>query len=129
MYKLALFDLDGTLTDPKEGITKSVQYALATFNICVSELNELTKFIGPPLRDSFRDYYGFSVDDAEKAVAKYREYFSERGIFENTLYQGNSRIARRVAEKRRLLGGIDFKANGNMPRKSSSISGLAAISS
>lgn len=88
MYKIALFDLDGTLTNPKEGITKSVQYALASFGINVADLNELTKFIGPPLRDSFQEYYDFSTSEAETAVAKYREYFSERGIFENTLYKG-----------------------------------------
>jgi len=88
MRDLCLFDLDGTLTDPKEGITKSVQHALNYFSIKVSVLDELTKFIGPPLRDSFREFYGFSENDAELAVSKYREYFSETGIFENTLYKG-----------------------------------------
>jgi phosphoglycolate phosphatase len=87
-YDLYLFDLDGTLTDPKIGITKSVRYALAGFGISVPSLDHLTKFIGPPLRDSFKIYYGFSDAEAEKAVSIYREYFSEYGIYENTVYPG-----------------------------------------
>jgi phosphoglycolate phosphatase len=83
-----LFDLDGTLTDPKIGITKSVQYALKSFGIDEPNLNALTKFIGPPLRDSFANFYGFSANEAELAVAKYREYFSDKGIFENEVYLG-----------------------------------------
>jgi len=83
-----LFDLDGTITDPKEGITKSVQYSLKNFGIIVDDADTLTHFIGPPLRDSYKKYYGFSDAETETAVAKYREYFSEKGIFENTLYSG-----------------------------------------
>ena len=59
-YKYILFDLDGTLTDPKEGITKSVAYALKHFGIDVEDLDTLCKFIGPPLKDSFMQYYGLS---------------------------------------------------------------------
>ena len=55
-----LFDLDGTLTDPKEGITKSVQYALKHYGIWVDDLDSLCPFIGPPLKDSFQKYYDFS---------------------------------------------------------------------
>ena len=83
-----LFDLDGTLTDPKVGITKSVQHSLRSFGIDVPDCDELIKFIGPPLRDSYKLFYGFDDDGAEKAVAKYREYFAETGIFENTVYSG-----------------------------------------
>lgn len=67
-YKYILFDLDGTLTDPKEGITKSVAYALKHFGIDVEDLDTLCKFIGPPLKDSFMQYYGLSEDDAHLAV-------------------------------------------------------------
>ncbi|MCL2373529.1 MAG: HAD family hydrolase [Defluviitaleaceae bacterium] len=88
MYNLCLFDLDGTLTDPKVGITKSVKHALAHFGIEVPSLDALEKFIGPPLRDSFREFYGFTPEEAELAVAKYREYFPTKGIFENELYPG-----------------------------------------
>jgi phosphoglycolate phosphatase len=83
-----LFDLDGTLTDPKAGITKGIRYALASFGIEVADLDELEKFIGPPLYDTFRDFYRFSEAETEEAVARYREYYSETGIFENKLYGG-----------------------------------------
>lgn len=88
MYNWILFDLDGTLTDPGEGITNSVAYALKKYGIEVSDKSELYKFIGPPLRDSFMKYYGFSEDDALKAIEYYREYFRDTGIFENKVYEG-----------------------------------------
>lgn len=83
-----LFDLDGTLTDPKEGITKSVAYALKAFGIEVSDLDSLCCFIGPPLRDSFMEYYGFSEENAARAIDIYREYFSGKGLYENAAYEG-----------------------------------------
>ena len=86
MFEYILFDLDGTLTDPKEGITKSVQYALADFGIDEPDLDRLEPFIGPPLKESFMDFYGFSEDDALRAVEKYRERFVVTGIFENEIY-------------------------------------------
>lgn len=88
MKKYILFDLDGTLTDPKEGITKCVQYALDYFGIHEEDTDSLTKFIGPPLEDSFKQYYNMSDEDADKAVEKYRERFGSIGIFENAVYDG-----------------------------------------
>ena len=88
MEKILLFDLDGTLTDPKEGITKCVQYALKHFNIEVNDLDQLLCFIGPPLIDSFMNFYGMSEDNAKIAVEKYRERFKDIGIFENGVYDG-----------------------------------------
>lgn len=88
MYRYILFDLDGTLTDPGRGITNSVAYALDKFGITVTDKRELYKFIGPPLVDSFMNYYGFSEEDANKAVAYYREYFKPKGIYENEMYDG-----------------------------------------
>ena len=87
-YKYALFDLDGTLTDPGKGITKSVQYALAKYGIDVADRTELFCFIGPPLHESFEVYYGFSRDEALRAVDAYREYYAVKGIFENKVYEG-----------------------------------------
>ncbi len=87
-----LFDLDGTLTDPKEGITKSVQYALRHFGIETENLDELCCFIGPPLKDSFMEYYDFSEEQARKAIDIYREYFSGRGLYENKAYEGVSEV-------------------------------------
>ncbi len=85
-YDILLFDLDGTLTDPAEGITNSVMHALRKWGIEVSDRRELYCFIGPPLVDSFMKYYGFSREDAERSVEYYREYFRDRGLFENTVY-------------------------------------------
>ena len=81
-YRHLLFDLDGTLTDPMEGITRSVQYALRHFGIEVSDLRELCPFIGPPFAESFRTFYGFDDRQTSEAVAVSREYFTEKGIFE-----------------------------------------------
>jgi len=88
MYKYILFDLDGTITDPKVGITKSFQYALRKYDIQEDDLDELEKVIGPPLKDSFVDFYGFSEDKANEAIECFREYFKDKGIFENIAYEG-----------------------------------------
>lgn len=85
--KYIFFDLDGTLTNPAEGITNSVAYALQYYGISVSDKTQLYKFIGPPLAQSFTDFYGFSPDKAKEAVEKYREYFADTGIFENMVYE------------------------------------------
>ena len=86
-YPVILFDLDGTLTDPTEGITKSVQHALARFDIA-AELDSLRSFIGPPLHHSFMREYGFDEPQARLAIQHYREYFSDRGIYENRMFEG-----------------------------------------
>ncbi len=87
-YNYVFLDLDGTLTDPAEGITNSVAYSLTHYGITVENKKELECFIGPPLYASYEKYYGFSHDKAIEAVEKYREYFSNKGIFENRLYDG-----------------------------------------
>ncbi len=87
-YRYLLFDLDGTLTDPKVGITTCVQYALNHFGIYESDNTKLEPFIGPPLQDSFMQFYGMSSQNAQKAVEKYRERFSEVGLYENSIYEG-----------------------------------------
>ena len=96
MYETILFDLDGTLTDPGEGITNSVAYALRKYGIEVTDRRELYKFIGPPLKDSFMKYYGFSEDEAIKAIECYREYFRDTGIFENKVYEGVEDMLRSI---------------------------------
>ena len=70
-YQHILFDLDGTLTDPMIGITSSVKYALSYFNIEVEDLRSLCPFIGPPLKTSFKDFYQFTDEQADVAIAKY----------------------------------------------------------
>ena len=87
MIKYILFDLDGTLTDPKEGITKCVQFALLRFGI-ERECDELLEFIGPPLKEKFMEYANLSEEDGVRAVEYYRERYAPIGKFENGLYEG-----------------------------------------
>ena len=87
MIKYILFDLDGTLTNPKEGITKCVQYALKHFGI-ERECDELISFIGPPLKEQFMEYASLTEEEGVKAVEIYRERFAPIGIFENEIYDG-----------------------------------------
>jgi phosphoglycolate phosphatase len=97
------FDLDGTLTDPKIGITASIQYALARFNIRIPTQDELTWCIGPPLHASFKALLGTSDADADRAVELYRERFADVGLFENTLYAGVEDVLAAVAAPGRRL--------------------------
>jgi phosphoglycolate phosphatase len=97
------FDLDGTLTHPKIGITTSIQYALARFDIAVPTQDELTWCIGPPLHDSFKAFLGNSDSDADRAVGFYRERFGDVGLFENTLYHGIEDVLTAVAADGRRL--------------------------
>jgi len=88
MYDVILFDLDGTLTDPKPGITKSVQYALSKMDIIEEDIEKLTPFIGPPLKASFKEFYNMSDEQATQAIVYYRERFSTVGLYENMVYVG-----------------------------------------
>ncbi len=97
-FRYVLFDLDGTLTDPKEGICRSVQYALHQMDIEEPDIDKLEPFIGPPLEDSFMEFYHMSKADAEKAIAHYRERFSSIGLFENMVYDGIPQMLKRVKE-------------------------------
>ncbi len=87
-YNVILFDLDGTLTDPKIGITKSVQYALVKFGMEEPDLDKLIPFIGPPLVESFQEFYSLNQEQAQAAVGYYREYFAKTGMYENAVYPG-----------------------------------------
>lgn len=88
MYSIVLFDLDGTLTDPKIGITTCVQYALQKMGIDEPDLDKLIPFIGPPLTYSFKEYYHLSDEQAEQAIGYYRERFSTVGLYENAVFPG-----------------------------------------
>ena len=86
-YKYVFFDLDGTITDPFVGICTCVKYSLERFGI-YTEIQEHTAFIGPPLKDSYMKYYGFSEEEATLAIDIYRERYHDTGIFECELYPG-----------------------------------------
>lgn len=83
-----LLDLDGTLTDSKDGILNSVRYALRQMEVAIPPEDVLQTFIGPPLVESFQTCCGFSEGRAWKAVELYREYFGDKGLFENAPYEG-----------------------------------------
>lgn len=99
MKKYLLFDLDGTLTDPGTGITACVRYALQAFGIEETDQAKLEQFIGPPLQDSFMDFYGFDAEQAQAAVEKYRERFQDTGIFENEVYDGIPKMLHTLQSK------------------------------
>ena len=86
--KYVLFDLDGTLTDSREGIVNSIEYMLGHYQITVKNRDELQPWLGPPLKESLMKYCGFAEGKALEGVNVYREYFDRQGIFENQVYPG-----------------------------------------
>lgn len=102
-YNVILFDLDGTLTDSSPGIINSIIYALKKYNISVENTDTLRKFLGPPLHESFKEFYGFSEERAMEAVSFYREYFSTRGLLENTVYDGIKEMLQALKDKGKTL--------------------------
>ena len=102
--KAILFDLDGTLIDSSEGITKSAQYALAHYGIEETDLKKLYFFIGPPLSVTFQTHYGFSEKKAYEAVQVYRERYNKIGIFECSLFPGVETCIRKLKESGYMIG-------------------------
>ncbi len=84
--KIVLFDLDGTITDSSEGIVNSIKYALSRLGFPEEPTEKIKQFIGPPLQQTFKINYG--ITDYQNAVTIYREYYAEKGIYENRLYDG-----------------------------------------
>lgn len=96
MFDCILFDLDGTLTNPKEGITGCVQYALSSIGKQADSLEELEYFIGPPLKEQFKIHTGCDNKTAEELLLKYRERFSVIGLYENEIYDGISKLLEKL---------------------------------
>jgi phosphoglycolate phosphatase len=94
-----LFDLDGTLTDSRLGITKSIQYALGKLGKPVPAVGDLLWCIGPDLRESFKKILKSDDDTAETAVTFYREYYKEKGKFENEVYSGIPEVLEELNEQ------------------------------
>ena len=103
MMDYILMDLDGTITNTKEGITKSIQYALRAMNIYIDDLDSLTKHIGPPLRDGFMEFYGFNEEEAEKATAEYRKYYVDKGIYQCEAYEGMEDLLTKLKQAGKYL--------------------------
>lgn len=103
-FDIVLFDLDGTLSNSKEGITKSVQYALAKFGIHETDLDKLEHFIGPPLVDEFVRAYNFSKEQAQIATATYRERYEPIGLYETSIYPDTEEMLQAVKHSGSLIG-------------------------
>jgi Mrp family chromosome partitioning ATPase len=99
LFDVVLFDLDGTLTDPKQGITSCVQYALASIGIDEPDLDELEDFIGPPLKEHFMERYSLDEKTALECVRKYRERYNPIGVYENKKYDGIDEVLRTLKER------------------------------
>lgn len=102
-YDTFFFDLDGTLTDSSLGITNSVMYALKKYGIEETDRTKLYPFIGPPLAVSFENFYGFSREQCMEAIGFYREYYQDKGIFENRIYDGLEDVLRELKERGKRL--------------------------
>lgn len=103
MYKAILFDLDGTITESGEGITKSVQYALEKIGKPEQDLEKLRVFVGPPLLEQFMKYADLDEETARQAVVFYRERYTVTGIYENSVYPGVRELLEELREKGYLL--------------------------
>ena len=87
-YDYVIFDFDGTVVDTGEGILKSLQYSFKEMGNEVPSLDELKKFIGPPIHYSYTTYYGISEEEVGMYIKKYRERYRSKGIYESALYKG-----------------------------------------
>ena len=102
-YTHLFWDLDGTLTESAPGIINCVRYALESFGINETDDSRLLLFVGPPLVESFMNFYGFSEEKARKAMARYRERFGTVGIFENSVYEDIPRVLKALKESGKKL--------------------------
>lgn len=104
-YDYIFFDLDGTITQSEFGIIRSARYALSKMDIDTSNESDsqLQKFIGPPLHNSFTDYYGMSDEEADEAVRLYREFYEREGIFDAPLFEGIKEVAQSLSSQGKKL--------------------------
>ncbi len=103
MYNVIIFDLDGTLTNPFEGVINAAQYALEKLKIDAGNAETFNRFIGPPLLISFQEIYSLSEEDARRAVTLYREYYGVRGMYENSVYEGIPELLALLRQKGKIL--------------------------
>ena len=111
-YKYIIFDLDGTLSDSKEGITKSVQYALGKVGIIEENLDNLLHFVGPPMVEEYMKSYGMSEEKAYETLDYYRERYVPIGIHETQLYPGIMDILEAIKQKGLRIGMATSKPEG-----------------
>lgn len=96
LYKHIIFDLDGTLSDPREGVYNAYYYAAAKLNLQMPDVDVLATLIGPPLQKGFEDIFGLKGKEIDEAVDAFREYYGDRGLFENKLYAGISELLEEI---------------------------------
>ncbi len=110
-YKHLFFDLDGTLIDSKRGIFNAVHYTLDKMEIKAEDRpSDFNPFIGPPLRDSFRDLFNLTVEEAEMATKIYREYYSKTGLYEYSIYDGIPEALNQLVERGFVISLVTSKA-------------------
>ena len=102
-YEFILFDLDGTISDPKEGIVNSIKYALSKYGLEENDDKYLENFIGPSLFEAFKRFYSFGDEEVKKVVECYREYYSAYGIYENKIYPGIKELLKYLKEQDKKL--------------------------
>lgn len=102
-YRALLFDLDGTLTDSGDGITRSVQYALEKMGKPEPDLSKLRVFVGPPLMEQFMSYASLSEEEARQAIVYYRERYTPVGLYENEVYDGVPGMLKTLKDQGYLL--------------------------
>jgi len=104
MYDVILFDLDGTLTDSKDGIIESIQHALSELGIRESNVDKLVSFIGVPLIESFRKHYSLDATQARRGIELYRKHYADVGIQTNAAYPGIPELLEELnAQGKRLI--------------------------
>ena len=103
-FDYVIFDFDGTVADTGEGILKSLQYSFTAMGDPEPDLRDLTKFIGPPVYYSYTTFYGISEDKVDLYVKKYRERYSEKGIYESKVYDGMLELINALKENNIKVG-------------------------
>ena len=101
--KYILLDLDGTLTDTEEGVVNAFLYSLSKIGVTVDDRSAMRWIIGPPIIESYKRMLSCSEDEAKKLLAGYREYYNDRGIWENSLYDGVEEMLQKLHESGKIL--------------------------
>jgi len=108
-YNYILFDLDGTLLDTTEGISEAVRYTIKALKLPEISDNDLIRFIGPPIQDSFVREYGFTPADAQKASNIFRKYYSSKSLMKAKLYDGILDVLQKLKEKKMKIAVATYK--------------------
>ena len=98
-YKYLLFDLDGTVSESAEGIRASLEYAINTLGAPMPDLSDYTRYVGPPLIDTFLNLVGLDPETAKRGAQLYRDYYNEKGKFLNRVYKGIPELLGRLREE------------------------------